>query len=101
MHLNFSSIRDMQITSIEYMKNLNAYLNSLTAIRERIIIWPRVIVRVTTLNSNLEKLKKYSKSYHKIDEMRRNWTWGENKLPDTFVQNLMKGVKRKVREFGR
>ena len=36
-----------------------------------------------------------------MDEMLRNCTWAQYKLPDMFVQNLMKSVKAKVLEFGR
>ena len=36
-----------------------------------------------------------------MDEIPKNWTWAQNKLQNMFVQNLMKDVKEKVREFGR
>ena len=53
------------------------------------------------LGSNKKNIfKKDLRSSSKMDEIPKNWTWAQNKLPNTFVQNLMKGVKGKVREFG-
>ena len=46
-------------------------------------------------------LKKDLRYCSKMDLISKNLTLAQNKLPNTFVQNLMKDVKGKVREFGR
>ena len=46
-------------------------------------------------------LKKDLRPCSIMDDIPKNWTWAQNKLPNTFVLNLMKGFKAEVQEFGR
>ena len=60
-------------------------------------LWP-----IETYWAQMKKIwQENLRSCSKMDEITKNCTLAQNKLSNTFVQNLMKGVKAKVRKFGR